>query len=114
MQHVLVSFTGKLPGKSIRRSEEEARRLALEILERAGSGEDFDALVKEYTDDSHPGIYSMANRGVDPQEENEYRREDMVPGFGDVAFGLAPGGFGLCEFDAMKSPLGFHIIKRLQ
>jgi parvulin-like peptidyl-prolyl isomerase len=114
VQHVLVSFTGKLPGKSIRRSEEEARRLALEILERAGSGEDFDALVKEHTDDSHPGIYSMANRGVDPQGENEYRREDMVPSFGDVAFGLAPGGFGLCEFDAMKSPFGFHIIKRLQ
>ncbi len=114
MQHVLVSFAGKLPGTMVRRSEEEARQLAIDILERAESGEEFDVLVKEYTDDSYPGIYGMANQGVVPQGENEYRREDMVPGFGDVAFALAPGGFGLCEFDAMKSPFGFHIIKRLQ
>jgi parvulin-like peptidyl-prolyl isomerase len=114
VQHVLVSFTGKLPGKSVRRNEEEARHLATEILRRAESGEDFDALVKEYTDDSHPGIYGMANRGIVPHGGDEYRREDMVPGFGDVAFGLAPDGVGFLEFDAMKSPFGFHIIKRLQ
>jgi len=114
VQHVLVSFSGNLPGKLIQRSEGEARQLAGEILQRAESGEAFDALVKEYTDDSYPGVYGMANRGTAPQGENEYRREDMVPGFGDVAFGLAPDGIGLCEFDAMNSPFGFHIIKRLQ
>lgn len=114
VQHVLISFAGKLPDRVIRRSEEEARQLARQILERAESGEDFDALVKEYTDDSHPGLYRMANRGEVPQGDDEYRREDMVPGFGDVAFALAPDGVGLCEFDAMDSPFGFHVIKRLQ
>lgn len=114
VQHVLVSFAGKLPGKVIQRSEKEARKLAGEILQRAEAGEDFDALVKEYTDDSYPGVYGMANRGAQPQGENEYRREDMVPGFGDVAFSLAPDGIGMCEFDAMTSPFGFHIIKRLR
>jgi hypothetical protein len=114
VQHVLVSFAGKLPGRSIKRSEEEARLLAQKILERARSGEDFDALVREYTDDSHPGIYRMSNRSVDRREENEYRRDDMVPGFGDVSFGLRPEEIGLCEFDAMTSPFGYHIIKRLQ
>lgn len=114
VQHVLVSFAGKLPGKVIQRSEKEAGRLANEILERAESGEDFDALVEEYTDDSAPGVYGMANHGVAPGGENEYRREDMVPGFGDVAFSLAPNGIGMCEFDAINSPYGFHIIKRLK
>ena len=32
VQHVLVSFAGKLPGKLIQRSEDEARQLANEIL----------------------------------------------------------------------------------
>ena len=114
VQHVLVSFTGKLPGKMIQRSEEEARNLANDILGRAEGGEDFDALVKEYTDDSYPGLYRMANHGEVPQSGDEYRREDMVPGFGDVAFALALDGIGLCEFDAMDSPFGFHVIKRTQ
>lgn len=114
VQHILVSFAGKLPGKLIQRNEKEAGRLANEILGRAEAGEDFDALVEKYTDDSPPGVYGMANHGVVPEGENEYRREDMVPGFGDVAFGLAPGGIGMCTFDAMNSPFGFHIIKRLQ
>ena len=114
VQHVLVSFTGKLPGRVIQRSEDEARQLASEILQRAEKGEDFDALVKEYTDDSYPGLYRMANHGEVPQSDDEYRREDMVPGFGDVAFALAPDGVGMCEFDAMDSPFGFHVIKRKQ
>ena len=114
VQHVLVSFTGKVPGKMIQRSEEEARQLASEILARAEGGEDFDALVKEYTDDSYPGLYRMVNRGEVRQGDDEYRREDMAPGFGDVAFALAPDGIGLCEFDAMDSPFGFHVIKRKQ
>ena len=114
VQHILISFKTRIPGRYIDRSKKAAEALAREVFALAQSGEDFDALVKEYTDDSHPGIYGMANRGIVPHGENEYRREDMVPGFGDVAFGLDPDGVGLCEFDAMKSPFGFHIIKRLQ
>ncbi len=114
VQHILIAFEGKLPGKTISRNEEEARRLAHDLLERARGGEDFDALVREHTDDSHPGIYGMANRGLSPSGENEFGRDQMVPGFGDVAFSLPPDAIGLCEFDGLKSPFGYHVIKRLK
>ena len=41
-------------------------------------------------------------------------REEMVPGFGEVGFNLAVGEIGLLEYDAVKSPFGWHIIKRIQ
>ena len=114
VQHILVSFGDKIPGKKIARTESEARELAGQLLERARKGEDFDALVKQYTDDQHPGIYAMFNRGMRPQGRDEYPREGMVPCFGDLSFSLAPGGIGMCELDATRSPYGWHIIKRLK
>ncbi len=68
VQHVLVSFSGT--PTSATRSKEEAEALAKEILERASKGEDFTALVTEFSDDppkdgpETPGIYRMLNRGV--------------------------------------------------
>src|SRR5688572_6549760 len=64
VQHCLISFTGKLPGKNVTRTQDEAKKLAYDILAKAKKGEDFDALVKQYTDDQHPGIYGMSNKGV--------------------------------------------------
>ncbi len=114
VQHILVSFSGKLPGKTINRTQDEARALAGEILERARQGEDFDALVKQYTDDQAPGIYKLYNRGRTPVDRDEYARTGMVPCFGDLSFKLAPGEIGVCEYDKMRSPFGWHIIKRLK
>src|SRR5882672_7338362 len=114
VQHILVSFGDKIPGKKIARTESEARALAGQLLERARKGEDFDALVKQYTDDQHPGIYAMFNRGMRPQGRDEYPRQGMVPCFGDLSFSLAPGAIGMCELDATRSPYGWHIIKRLK
>src|SRR5262245_19734238 len=82
VQHCLISFTGKVPGKNITRTQEEAKKLAYDILGRAKKGEDFGALVKQYTDDAAPGIYGMSNRGVAPAK-GEYPRQGMVPAFGD-------------------------------
>ncbi|MEJ2722612.1 MAG: peptidylprolyl isomerase, partial [bacterium] len=65
VQHILIAFQGTLPGKDVQRSREEAEKLAADLLEQAKAGADFDALVKEYTDDSYPGIYKMANLGVE-------------------------------------------------
>ncbi|MCK5619541.1 MAG: peptidylprolyl isomerase, partial [Candidatus Krumholzibacteria bacterium] len=64
VQHILIGFSGSLPGKPITRTKEEARVLAEEIFNRAQAGENFDALVREYTDDSFPGKYKMANFGL--------------------------------------------------
>ena len=60
VQHILVGFKGSVPGKDITRTHKEAQERAEELLKRAQEGEDFDSLVKEFTDDSHPGIYKMA------------------------------------------------------
>jgi hypothetical protein len=113
LQHILISFAGKLPGKNVTRSQEEARALANQLLDRAKKGEDFDALVRTYTDDRAPGIYALANSGVVPAP-GEFSRERMVPAFGNVGFSLAPGEIGMADYDPVTSPYGWHIIKRLE
>lgn len=112
IQHVLISFAGS--GTSAKRSKEEAAALGADVLARAQAGEDFDALVRELTDDSHPGIYRLANNGVSPASGNEYPRGRMVAAFGDVGFALGVGDVGIANFDQRTSPYGWHIIKRLQ
>lgn len=115
VQHILIGFEGSVPGKGITRSKEEAAALANEVRARALDGEDFDVLVKEYTDDSHPGIYKMANTGLPGDRTAQvYPRAGMVPAFGDVGFPLDVGGIGMAAYDPQTSPYGWHIIKRLE
>lgn len=110
IQHVLISFAGT--GTKARRSQAEAAELAAATLARANAGEDFDALVRELTDDSPPGIYRLSNNGVSPAS-GEYPRNRMVAAFGNVGFGLGVGDIGMADFDPRTSPYGWHIIKRL-
>jgi foldase protein PrsA len=115
VQHILISFKGADPRITVTRTREEAEKLAREIFERAQKGEDFDALVKEFTDDQHPGIYKMSNFDVEPQtDQEEYSRSGMVKSFGDVSFKLPVNGIGMTEYDPDNSRYGWHIIKRLQ
>ncbi len=115
VQHILISFKGSIPKETVIRTREEAEKLALEIFERAKKGEDFDGLVKEFTDDQHPGIYKMSNLDVEPQaDQEEYPRNRMVKSFGDVSFKLQINGIGLAEYDPDNSKYGWHIIKRIQ
>lgn len=113
VQHILIGFAGSIPGKGITRTKEEAKTLAYEILDRARKGEDFDLLVKQYTDDSPPGIYSMSGFSV-PPGAGEYARDGMVPAFGSVGFAISVGNIGIADYDPASSPYGFHIIKRLK
>jgi parvulin-like peptidyl-prolyl isomerase len=113
VQHILVGFSGSVPGKRITRSQDEAKTLAYDILKRAQGGADFNALVREHTDDSPPGIYGMSNRGV-AAAQGEFQREGMVAAFGDVGFTLPVGGYGVADFDPRSSPFGYHVIKRLK
>jgi parvulin-like peptidyl-prolyl isomerase len=115
VQHILIAFDGTLPGKEVHRTKEEAKELADKILARALAGEDFDALVQEYTDDTYPGRYKMANFRV-PANVNMklYPRSGMVPAFGDVGFSLEVGGIGMAEYDPARSKYGWHIIKRVE
>jgi len=113
VQHILIGFSGSVPGKAISRSKDEAKTLAYQILERARKGEDFDELVRQYTDDSPPGIYGMSEKGLQPGP-GEYPRDGMVAAFGNVGFNISPGNIGIADYDPQSSPFGYHIIKRLK
>lgn len=114
VQHILIAFKGSIPKPEVVRTKEEAEVLALDLFARAKKGEDFDALVKEYTDDQHPGIYRMANIDVTPLDNEEFPRSRMIKGFGDVSFQLEVSEIGLLEYDPETSKYGWHIIKRIQ
>ena len=91
----------------------EAGELAQQLFDRAASDEDFDAIVKEYTDDSYPGIYRLTN--IDsPLVPESRKRVDMVFSFGDVAFNLEVGEVGLAVYHGGNSPYGWHVFKRLE
>ncbi len=104
VQHLLVGFKGTLPMKQLSRTKEEAKVLAEKYWAEVMAGGDFGALVKQYTDDSAPGIYPMTKAG----------RRGMVQAFGDVGFRLKVGEIGVAPWDAKASPYGWHIIKRLK
>jgi parvulin-like peptidyl-prolyl isomerase len=115
VQHILISFKGAIPDDKVTRTRDEAEHLATDLFARAKESEDFDALVKEYTDDQHPGIYRMSNIGITPDTANkEYSREKMVKAFGDVSFSLKVGEVGMAHYDPTTSKYGWHIIKRLK
>lgn len=119
VQHILigfkdaVGFRGSPPPKAATRTQEDARKLAYELLDRAEKGEDYTKLVQEYTDDSAPGIYSMSNNGIAPTSEEEFPRNQLVPAFGDVGFGLQMNEIGIADYDPETSPFGYHVIKRV-
>jgi parvulin-like peptidyl-prolyl isomerase len=113
VQHILISFKGKVDkSKNVTRTKKEAEALAAEVFELAKT-EDFDALVKKYTNDSYPGIYKMTNNGA-PIMSGAATRSGMVRAFGDVAFSLAVGEVGMANYSAGSCPYGWHIIKRLE
>lgn len=120
VQHCLISFKGRLDPKPVLRNEVEAKKLADELFEKAKAGEDFDAIVKAYTDDNHPGIYHIANfnQETDQSSPNQSEwiraRDGLVPAFGQIGFSLKVGDIGMAEYNPESSPFGWHIIKRIK
>ncbi len=84
------------------KSEEEqqkAKTLAEDLLKRAKAGEDFDALMNEYSED--PGLETNPDGYV-------FGTGEMVPEFEQATDSVAFGEIAFC-----KSSFGYHIIKRL-
>ena len=112
--HVLISFQGVLPG--VTRSKADAEKLAEEIYQRALGGEDFQALVKEYSDDRQRGVaggpYGMSNTGA-PAKPGYGSRTGMVGAFGNVGFSLKLDEIGMSKHGP-DSHYGWHIIKRIE
>jgi peptidyl-prolyl cis-trans isomerase B (cyclophilin B) len=47
-----------------------------------------------------------------PQDDQVYRRGEMMPGFGDVGFSLKVGEVGMASYSPRSSKYGWHIIRR--
>ena len=114
VDHILIGVqTAEKP--SMRRNEADARAFAYELIAQLRAGGDWDEAKRLNSEDPPPGgPYSLANRGVRLQSQDEFGREGMVPGFSDVAFSLAVGGMGMADYNARTSPFGYHIIKRIK
>ncbi|MCA9321164.1 MAG: peptidylprolyl isomerase [Planctomycetes bacterium] len=105
VKHVLIKAKG---GR-----QENPEAFAQEILGRAQAGEDFDALMTEFSEDPGGGTYGMSNHGSAPRPGDQPRK-GMVKSFGDVSFGLEVGAIGMCVYDPQDSAHGWHIIKRIE
>jgi parvulin-like peptidyl-prolyl isomerase len=112
VRHILISFKGTRTKAT--RSMEEAKVLAGQLLDVVKKGEDFAALMKAHSDDTGPGVYTMANHGTPGSPPAVYPRSQMAKAFGDVAFSLDVNGIGMADFDPARSPFGWHIIQRIR
>lgn len=113
VQHILIGIKGKVRGKDVTRSKKDAQVLAEKLYQRALDGEEFDALVEEFTDDKVPGIMRLTNKGAATRADS-YERGQLALGFGDTSFRLEVGEIELVKYSYTSSPFGYHIIKRLE
>ncbi|MDX2086880.1 MAG: peptidylprolyl isomerase, partial [Kofleriaceae bacterium] len=101
VQHVLIGWKGAPAARSATRTKEEADKLAKEVFEKVKAGEDMGALMKQYSED--PGSKDNGRvYDVSPDAP-------MVEPFKDLSLRLNVNEAGI-----VKSPFGWHIIKRVQ
>ena len=101
--HVLIQYKGSMRASpEVKRTKDEAKKLAADVLSKAKKGQDFAGLAKQYSDE--PGAKDRAgNLG-------KFGKGQMVKPFSDAAFALKPGQVS----DIVETDFGFHIIKRTE
>lgn len=101
-RHILVMHDKSRSAEGITRTRDEALQRAQECLVKVRGGADWDALVKEYSDE--PGADERhGDLGV-------FARGMMVKPFSEAAFELRVGQVS----EVVETPYGFHIIQRTQ
>ena len=98
-KHILISTVDSTTGETIR-TDAEAKAEAQKILDRINAGEDYDALMNEYSED--PGLSGNPDGYI-------FTDGDMVTEFYDGAKALAEDEVS----GLVKSSYGYHIIKRV-
>lgn len=99
-KHILILTTDAETKIPLPKTEKDkARRNAQHILKRVRSGEDFDALMFELSED--PGLAESPDGYV-------FKSGEMVPEFEECVDSIDYDDIALCE-----SEYGFHIVKRL-
>jgi parvulin-like peptidyl-prolyl isomerase len=98
--HVLVQWSG-VPRSEVQRTQEEARARAEEARARLVAGEPIEAVAASLSD---------GPTGVRGGDLGWFQRGQMVPAFDEAAFSLSPGDIS----EIVESPLGYHVIVRLQ
>jgi hypothetical protein len=102
-QHILVAYRGSERAPSgVTRSKADAKARAADVDAKAKAGEDFSALVAEYSDD--PGAKDRQG------SLGKFTRDKMDKAFSDAAFALRVGEIS----DVVETKFGFHVIKRNQ
>ena len=107
VQHVLIGWKDAPASKrspdprAAARTKADADKLATEVLAKARAGEDFTKLMKQYSED--PGSKDTGKSyEVTPDSQ-------LVEPFKKLSLRLKEGEAGSC----VKSPFGWHIIKRV-
>lgn len=98
-KHILISTVDSTMGETVR-TDEEAKAEAQKILDRINAGEDYDALMNEYSED--PGLAGNPDGYI-------FTEGEMVTEFYDGAKALAEDEVS----GLIKSDYGYHIIKRV-
>jgi len=103
VKHILVKHkTAKNPAPGVNRTREEACLRALEVRDKIRGGADFDALVKEYSEE-----LGAVSRGG---SIGSVERKDLAKPFADAAFELGVRQLS----DVVESESGFHVIVRTE
>ncbi|HEX7477835.1 MAG TPA: peptidylprolyl isomerase [Polyangiales bacterium] len=100
-RHVLIRFKGaKKAGPEIKRSADDAKKLAVKVQQELSQGADFASIVKKYSEDA------SKTRGGDI---GEVGRGLLAPAFEDALFALKVGELST----VVETEFGFHVIQRL-
>lgn len=98
VKHILIKDSSAAPAEGEEAPAEDKQAKAQSILDRINGGEDFDALLKEFNEDTG-----------EPDAGYTFAEGQMDPAFEEAAFALKIGEVS----GVVKGTNGYHIIKRV-